>query len=169
MDSIRLDWNDITRSWGGETVTTGQFTGETIDHPIVFEGYTSHLGDITVGVYSPDTTGALIGTSGNAEFRTVKLDSLSIKTSEGYIPLAEYIENIKADSKHDWGYINNLAEPPDTLRIVMYDTENNLKYYATIGQLKDLFKTDRPDTGGGITLLTSTDLSAAPADTRAVR
>ena len=132
VGGIRLDWNDITRSWGGETVTTGQFDGDVIDHPVVFEGYTSHLGDITVGVYSPDTTGALIGTSGNAEFRTVKLDSLSIQTNDGYITLADYIENIKADSKHDWEHINNLPIPPDTLKIVIYDTANNLKYYTTI-------------------------------------
>ena len=164
VNSIRLDWNDVTRSWGGIEVVEGQFDGEVIDHPVMFTEDTVNLGDIKVGAYLQWNEGAMIYQSGDAELRDVSVDSLSIQTNDGYITLADYIENLKADSKHDWEHINNLPIPPDTLKIVIYDTANNLKYYTTIGQLKDLFKTDIPE-AVTLTLITSTDVSAEPNDT----
>ena len=102
VNSIRLDWNDVTRSWGGIEVVEGQFDGEVIDHPVMFTEDTVNLGDIKVGAYLQWNEGAMIYQSGDAELRDVSVDSLSIQTNDGYITLADYIENLKADSKHDW-------------------------------------------------------------------
>lgn len=140
VGGVEKEWDNTSRTWGGNEDIPGVSDIVIIDTPHTFTEEISFLGGITVGIYLENETGAAIHPSGDAEFRNTKVDSLSIKDGGTYISLAEYISNLRTEASNDWTTIENLATPPDNLKILIYDTVNDKKYYSTILQLKKLFE-----------------------------
>lgn len=159
VGGVKLYWNDIVRSWGEETITTGQLNSEVIDHPIIFQDVTQFLGSITVGAFISGASGAFINANGDAEFRDVRVDSLHIKDGESYIPLTTFISNLKAQCTNDWATITKINEVISDLRVILWNADTDTKFYTTMGALQRLFTTNIPNDEATVDLIKVDDLT----------
>src|SRR5690554_1310401 len=82
VDGDHVDWNEYTHSWGEQEELEGEVRPSTeFPHGINVRGEGNFEDGVSVGEHIDGVSGAAIDKDGNADFRSVNIDSLFIKHS----------------------------------------------------------------------------------------
>lgn len=170
IGGVRYDWDESTNSWGEDPGDVNPALPEIVNHDIDVQGTVIARDGIKTADYIPDEAGAHIDHAGNAEFRTLKADTIRLQDplTGKLIPLAEFIKMFKTELPPDW---SEYAQIPqfDDVRILAFDPVSDEKFYTTIGALKQLIRDSIAAGGVGtgtfdIEILRTDDPDAIPTD-----
>lgn len=170
IGGVRYDWDESTNSWGEDPGDVNPALPEIVNHDIDVQGTVIVRDGIKTADYIPDEAGAHIDHAGNAEFRTLKADTIRLQDpiTGKLIPLAEFIKMFKTELPPDW---SEYAQIPqfDDVRILAFDPISDEKFYTTIGALKQLIRDSIAAGGVGtgtfdIEILRTDDPDAIPTD-----
>lgn len=142
INSVRFNWNEDLRSWGGEAPGDPN-DEETIVGDLTITGKGRFGNDLTVGEFLTKTSGARIYKDGSAEFRVVKVDGLWIKDpiTNQYVPLSEIGAGLNWDN-----YTQKTLDNDD--RLALYDPLTKETHYTTIGAINAYIQ-ERVEPGSG--------------------
>lgn len=92
LAGARVEWDEYTHSWGGESSTDGIVRpAEVFENDIDVQGSGSFRDGIEIGSYIPHTSGGAVDEFGNADFRNIDADTLRIRDVNGYISLKDVV------------------------------------------------------------------------------
>lgn len=167
---VRYDWDESTNSWGEDPGDVNPALPEIVNHDIDVQGTVIARDGIKTADYIPDEAGAHIDHAGNAEFRTLKADTVRVQDplTGKLIPLAEFIKMFKTELPPDWTEYKQIPQFDD-VRILAFDPISDEKFYTTIGALKKLIRDSIAAGGVGtgtfdIEILRTDDPDAIPTD-----
>ncbi len=170
IGGVRYDWDESTNSWGEDPGDVNPALPEIVNHDIDVQGTVIARDGIKTADYIPDEAGAHIDHAGNAEFRTLKADTIRLQDpiTGKLIPLAEFIKMFKTELPHDWSEYTQIPQFDD-VRILAFDPISDEKFYTTIGALKQLIRDSIAAGGVGtgtfdIEILRTDDPDAIPTD-----
>lgn len=170
IGGVRYDWDESTNSWGEDPGDVNPALPEIVNHDIDVQGTVIARDGIKTADYIPDEAGAHIDHAGNAEFRTLKADTIRLQDpiTGKLIPLAEFIKMFKTELPPDWSEYTQIPQFDD-VRILAFDPISDEKFYTTIGALKQLIRDSIAAGGVGtgtfdIEILRTDDPDAIPTD-----
>lgn len=170
IGGVRYDWDESTNSWGEDPGDVNPALPEIVNHDIDVQGTVIARDGIKTADYIPDEAGAHIDHAGNAEFRTLKADTIRLQDpiTGKLIPLAEFIKMFKTELPPDWSEYTQIPQFDD-VRILAFDPISDEKFYTTIGSLKQLIRDSIAAGGVGtgtfdIEILRTDDPDAIPTD-----
>lgn len=170
IGGVRYDWDESTNSWGEDPGDVNPALPEIVNHDIDVQGTVIARDGIKTADYIPDEAGAHIDHAGNAEFRTLKADTIRLQDpiTGKLIPLAEFIKMFKTELPPDWSEYTQIPQFDD-VRILAFDPVSDEKFYTTIGSLKQLIRDSVAAGGVGtgtfdIEILRTDDPDAIPTD-----
>ncbi len=134
---VRNDWNEFTNSWGEDPGDVPPALPEVVNHDIDVQGTGTFRDGIKTADYIPGTAGAFIDHAGNADLRSVRIDTLQVKDpiTGVLLNLPDFIKIYKTELPPDWIDYSQVALF-DTIRILAFDPLTEEKYYTTVGALK---------------------------------